>query len=114
MPKQSPVRGAIYTLTEIEKNLKLLDTPCLLVFIPTNGFHPIQNTHFLVDDILAIKEWAESKWEYSHTTNEWIPVFRAVDSESIRNLCSVSESKYEYANDGDMWIVPKAFPREEI
>lgn len=114
MPRQSPVRGAIYTLTEIEKNLKLLDSPFLLVHIPNEGFHPIQTSHFLADDMLAIKEWAESKWEYSHTTREWIPIFHALNSESIRELCDISESKCEFANDGDMWIVPKAFPREEI
>ena len=114
MPKQSPVRYGIYSLTEIEKNLKLLDSPCLLVYIPHEGFHAIQNAHFLADDILAIKEWAESKWEYSHTTREWIPVFHALNSEIIKELCDISKSKAEFASDGDMWIVPKAFPREEI
>jgi hypothetical protein len=114
MPRQSPIQRAIYTLRQIEENLKLLDSPCLIINCGIKGFHPIQTSHYSLADLFTMPEWADSKWEYQYTTKEWIPVFYAVDSMSLYNLLSIAPSKAEYANDGDMWIVPLLFPREEM
>ena len=114
LKRQLPIPGKVYTLKEIEEALFLQDAPHLMVHIPTKGFHPIQTSHIFPKDMLAISEWANTYWEYSYTTREWIPIFHAASSEDVRNLCDVKESKHEFASDGDMWIVPKAFPRKEI
>jgi hypothetical protein len=114
MPRHSPVQHAIYTLRQIEENLKLLDSPHLMINCGVDGFHPIQTSHFIMSDLFSMPEWAESKWEYQYTTNEWIPVFYAVNSMSLYELLSIAQSQSEFANDGDMWIVPLLFPREEI
>lgn len=113
MPKQSPVKHAIYTLKEIEENLKLLDSPHLMIYIPGKGLNPIQTSHFIMSDLFVLPEWAESKWEYQYTTNEWIPIFYAVHSMKLYELLSIAPSQSEFANEGDMWIVPLLFPREE-
>jgi hypothetical protein len=112
-----PVRGQKYTLAEVEK-LQLRDSAFLMLTLVKPGSsegyldqYPIQTSHFHMDDLLKIPEWAGSRWKYMYETTEWIPVFYCVseDEELVKGLVDV-EKLHDY--DG-WWVVPKAFPRPQ-
>ena len=112
MPKRNyPVRLQIYTLAEVlELNLK--DSPFLMVL--ANGrWSPVQTSHTTDAEVLSVPQFADSLWEYRYTTNEWIPIFHAVDSALVlEQFCDVAP--YLGEPEGTFWITPKGFPREQI
>lgn len=113
--KQLPVRGQKYTLAEIVNDLQLDDMPSLIVKLDEDAV--LQDSHFLLSELLLEEGWAELKYQYVKTTHEWIPIFWLVpeDKEKFLSLCDVNTTIYtdwDQAEDG-YWITPKAFPRKQ-
>ena len=76
-----PTPHKTYTFEQV-CNLDLLDSPCLLV----DGVSPVQNSHFILEDLLDDEAWRNSRWVYLRTTSEWIPVFELIDG-NPSDLC---------------------------
>ncbi|QZE57810.1 hypothetical protein pEaSNUABM17_00264 [Erwinia phage pEa_SNUABM_17] len=110
--KQYPQRGRVYTLKEIENELELRDSPFL-------GFTPqkvryvalsateqvIQQSH--IANLSDLEGWADTEWTYLYETDEWIPIFRAVDNAAIEALCVIEPDTYEHRSDTTMFVYPK-------
>ena len=92
-----PVRGRVYTAREIQ-DLDLLDSPFFLIpvglFAPgslqpfnpdfSSGYRTVQTQIHTVEEELAVPLFADTKWEYSHTTSEWIPIFHFVHNQEVK------------------------------
>lgn len=112
MPKRNyPVQMQIYTLAEVlELNLK--DSPFLMVL--ANGrWSPVQTSHTTDAEMLSVPQFADSLWEYRYTTNEWIPIFYAANSELVLAQCLDSE-QYVGEDAGVLWVTPKGFPSAQF
>lgn len=110
MALQYPQRNKVYTLKEIETELKLRDSPFLMVQIDGQD-NPIQLSHVNPAELLLVDGWAETKWSYQYETDEWIPIFHQV-GESVMDL--IDHEPDEYAPSPKCrWVVPKAFPRAQ-
>lgn len=114
-----PVRGHVYTLKAIVEDLELPDSPFLRVQVAGYEISPIQNSHFLMTDLIKDERWANSRWTFIRLTKESIPVFefdRYENEKGITDLLIVERSRSELLEESDLkyaWIVPKMFPREQ-
>lgn len=106
-----PQRGATYTTREV-LSLELLDSPHF-GFCIDGRRTVIQNSHCSDEELLAQPGMADVRWEYIRTTDEWIPVFRAVDDAAVLAVVDVEPSRYQYDDEGSMWVTPKGLPREQ-
>lgn len=108
-----PVPGKVYTFAQMLK-LDLDDSPHL-GFEKNGARQVIQCGHVTSDELLSVPGFAESTWRYSHTTDEWIPVFEFVGSEAdIDKLVDYREVDGEFADffpEGMLYVCPKNFPR---
>lgn len=111
--KQYPRRGQVYSLKEIENELELRDSP-FLRFVPQKvryeheacaGIQVIQTSS--VANLSDIEGWADTQWSYVRETEEWIPLFRAVDDAAIEALCVIEPDTSEFRSGGGMHIYPK-------
>ncbi|QZE59509.1 hypothetical protein MPK66_gp265 [Erwinia phage pEa_SNUABM_2] len=111
--KQYPLRGRVYTLREIENDLELRDSP-FLRFVPQKvrlageseaGIQVIQQSH--IADLSDVEGWADTEWSYVRETEEWIPLFRAVDDAAIEALCVIEPDVSQYRSENSMFIYPK-------
>lgn len=111
--KQYPQRGQTYTLKEIETELELRDSP-FLRFIPQKvryaherdaGIQVIQSSN--VVDLHQLEGWADTEWVFVRETEEWIPLFRAVDDAAIEALCIIEPDTSEFRSGDGMFIYPK-------
>ncbi|AWY08527.1 hypothetical protein HOT49_gp268 [Erwinia phage vB_EamM_Alexandra] len=112
--KQYPLRGRVYTLKEIENDLELRDSP-FLRFVSQKvryeheacaGIQVIQTSSLA--NLSDIEGWADTQWSYVRETEEWIPLFRAVDDDAIEALCVIEASTSASARDDDhMHVYPK-------
>ncbi|UAW96754.1 hypothetical protein pEaSNUABM22_00267 [Erwinia phage pEa_SNUABM_22] len=111
--KQYPQRGRVYTLKEIENELELRDSP-FLRFVPQKvrllgekeaGIQVIQQSHLA--NLSDVEGWADTKWAYVRETEEWIPLFRAVDDAEIEALCVIEPDTSEFRSCDGMFIYPK-------
>lgn len=106
-----PVRGQTYTLTEIETELKLRDSPFLRVNI-LNGWYAVQDSHLEIP-LVEIPGWADSKWMYQRETEEWIPLFAfqgtQEEQEALINFEAVPEEN-KLSCDDEFFVYPKGFP----
>ncbi|QZE60179.1 hypothetical protein pEaSNUABM35_00262 [Erwinia phage pEa_SNUABM_35] len=111
--KQYPRRGQVYSLKEIENELELRDSP-FLRFIPQKvcmvgereaGIQVIQTSS--VANLSDIEGWADTQWTYVRETEEWIPLFRAVDDAAIEALCVIEPDTSEFRSGDGMHIYPK-------
>lgn len=94
-------RGQQLTLAEI-MSADLPDSPFLMV-----DHNPVQTAHMTDEEFLGAPGWSESEWKYLCTTNECIPLFTAVDPDSVKGLVDIEVDVY----DSDaLWVVPKAYP----
>lgn len=118
-----PERDKVYSLREIETELKLRDS-AYLSFRPVKvGYaeadadeltcrQAIQTCH--VSRLHKLEGWAETKWRFILETIEWIPVFHAVDDASIEELCCIEADTDSYSRrQGAMHVYPKAEPVEQ-
>lgn len=72
-----PVRGTIYTLSQITRELDLDDSPALIT-----RFGVIQDSHIYPEEYDRIlKICGHTKWKYRYTTHEWVPVFSYADED---------------------------------
>lgn len=110
--KQYPQRGQVYTLKEIENDLELRDSP-FLRFVPQKvryvgmpaGVQVIQQSH--IANLSELEGWADTKWSFVRETDEWIPLFRAVDDAAIEALCVIEPDVSEFRSDNTLFIYPK-------
>lgn len=113
--KEYPKRGKVYTYAEIT-NLALRDSPCLC-FTFDGGHNVVQHSHVTEEELLAVPQWAESKWEFQYETFEWIPVFCYVGNISLSELLDIEPLIDPCGSEGDggevAWAVPKGFPRPQ-
>lgn len=120
MTKRSPVSRHIYTLDQIVNELNLKDSPHLCFTAPNvNGVKVesvVQTSHMLLEDLLKVPGFGETKWRYIRTTSEWIPLFDYVGSEPMSEFLDMEEYLDPYLNFGDepaIFSVPKGYPREQ-
>ena len=112
--KQYPRRGQVYTLKEIENDLELRDSP-FLRFVPQKvryehecgaGIQVIQHSNLA--NLSDVEGWSDTQWSYVRETEEWIPLFRAVDDAAIEALCIIEASTSSYnRREGHMHVYPK-------
>lgn len=112
-----PVKNTAYDLRTILTQLSLQDSPHLGIYVEGERA-PIQDSHFTPEQLLAVPGWAELRFTYLHTTDEWIPIFRILDADKHKVLQLVDyeqtiSSSGEYESHDEYWVVPKAFPREQ-
>lgn len=117
--KQYPLRNRVYTLKEIEHDLELRDSP-FLRFCPQKvrmvgekeaGIQVIQQSH--IANLSDIPGWADTEWVYVRETEEWIPLFRAVNDAAIEALCVIEPDTSELRSGDGMFIYPKAAPCQQ-
>lgn len=111
-----PIKKGVYSLRQIFKELQLDDSPSLgLTF---NGLACcIQTSHYLNEDLLRVDGWANISFTYLYTTHEWIPAF-SVFEDDRHKLLSLLDIEPMRDSDGDvieneLWVTPKAFPRQQ-
>lgn len=113
----NPTPRRVYSLSFIERNLNLRDTPSLLFTGPLDADCVIQTSHFIMEDLFAANpEWENTQWKYVRETPEWIPVFRYAGSYAL--LASMLHIEimldpYLREKDFDYWCVPKEEPRDQ-
>jgi len=120
MKKRFPVSRNVYTLNQIVNELDLKDSPSLSFIAPNiNGVKVesvVQTSHMLLEDLLKVPGFGETKWRYIRTTSEWIPLFDHVGSEPMSEFLDMEEYIDPYLNFGDepaIFSVPKGYPREQ-
>jgi hypothetical protein len=114
-----PVRNMLFSLRDIFTRLDIDDSPCLGFVVLVNGKRHesvLQYSHVTEAELLSVPGFADSIWKYSHTTNEWIPVFRYAGSAPITDFIDqeASINRWELGDDPDtQWCTPKGFPRKQ-
>ncbi|UAW53377.1 hypothetical protein pEaSNUABM30_00259 [Erwinia phage pEa_SNUABM_30] len=111
--KQYPQRYRVYTLKEIETELELRDSP-FLQFTPQKvryvGLEPTQQViqqSNIAGPLSDIEGWADTEWTYLYETEEWIPIFVAVNNAPVEALCVIEPDTSEFRTDGTMFVYPK-------
>ena len=103
-----PRQGAIYSLRQVLLSLSLDDSP-FLNFMHKGKRCVIQDGHVSDEEMLNIRGFADSRWKYMYTTEEWCPVFEFMDAD-IEKFVSI-EREYDY--DGSLtdgfYVTPKGF-----
>jgi len=115
MSKQYPKRGATYTFREICEKLELRDSPHL-GFLRNGIQQVVQNSHVREDELLALPQWADSRWVYKYETDEWIPIFRFAPEQAIKieDLVNMEPLLDPHAtHDGVLWAIPKGTMRKQ-
>jgi hypothetical protein len=108
--RQYPVRGVTYTLEQIMRDLRLRDSPALMVEMNTR-MSCVQDSHLSEEELLSVPGFAQTKWRYVRETIEWIPVFHWADAADPLTFLDAEPSN----DDPGLyhWITPKGFPREQ-
>lgn len=114
MPRNNyPKRNVEYTMREVYA-LDLDDTPHFGFYYQDHKT-VIQNSHLTQEEFLSVPGLAKTKWTYVRTTNEWIPVFLAVDNRAV--IACVDIEAYQDpvcdTDDDQYWVTPKGFPRPQ-
>ena len=108
----NPIRGRIYNLVDVEVNLYLRDSPCLMV-LHKGEYHPIQTSSLIPEQTyLKNEKLAKSEWIYIKTTDEWIPVFHCKDPNFSIKFCTIQEFDTVYGK--EVAICFKGFERDFI
>lgn len=110
-----PIPGTIYNYAQLA-GLELRDTPCLNLQIQGH-LVPIQHPFEMSDAELA-RVMAPSRWKYTHTTSEWIPVFYcdnpADTADCVDAALVVRYDRVEcfVTPKGGMWPAEQLYPDE--
>lgn len=106
-----PKRGEIYLYNEVEA-FELDDCPFYRVKIEGNSY-PVQTSHITREELERnCPAWLETKWRYSHTTNESIPIFNFVGTDEERDsIVDFKEVPDDFENGACFWVTPKSSPR---
>lgn len=111
--KNRPKQGAIYTAKQILQVLDLLDTP-FFRFRYNNEIQVIQSTHCGEGALLEVPGFAESRWRYERTTDEWIPLFMLDEDQDITEWVDMEPNTSPFVdNNRVMFVTPKGFPEEQ-
>lgn len=108
MPNNYPVRNQHYSFEQIQ-SLILDDTPHLM-FEHQRTSCVIQDSHCTTEQLMAVPGFAQLVWRYEYTTEEWIPVFKAVDVSAVLQCVDIEDC---LAEPGCLWVTPKGLPREQ-
>lgn len=77
----------------------------------------LQNSHVTDKELLSVPGFAESRWEYLFTTDEWIPIFRLASDQprdEVERWFDLEHEIGEYGQLINSWsVTPKGFPREQ-
>ena len=94
MPR--PVRGQAYTPIEME-TLYTRDEP-FLMFYATDGSEQVIQSFPLEVLVAENHPLLAERFTYAYETEEWIPIFYAVDDAAVRNCvqCVVEDSSPKY------------------
>ena len=103
--RKQPVRGAIYTMKQIDTELALRDSP-FLYFFDTDGEKQVIQTSHSFEDLSNFAEWSELRFTYNRETDEWIPLFSVVDEDNDKLLELLDVGKDA---DGETLYWPKVF-----
>lgn len=110
---RAPQTNGVYSLREICENLRLLDSPQLLIHIDDKS-SVIQDAHINHEELLTIPGIAETQWRYLRTTEEWIPLFTYshLNTRPITDFVDVGpEIDMDGKKTEELWVTPKGFPR---
>lgn len=107
-----PTRGGIYTADQIMNVLELRDAPHMY-FTHEGRRSVVQNSHLTDAELLSVPGFADTKWTYLRTTDEWIPVFSAISDSAIRECVDIEPWIDPYSDDAGFWVTPKGFPRQQ-
>jgi len=111
-----PQRGAVYNLSEILCDLELLKSACLCFYVQDLCYSDnrssteqiVDFTHLTDDQLLAIPGWSETQWRFAYETEEWTPVFRAIDDRSVERLCHIEPYvDRDMQSINHMWVTPR-------
>lgn len=107
----NPKRGQTYTLKQIEEELFLRDSPCLL-FVHEDVEGVIQDSHIGENISKIVPLAGESQWVYIRETDEWIPVFKFDTKVEQRPVTDFLDLTPDTDHDGkpSWWATPKGFP----
>lgn len=121
-----PRSNTVYTLAEVYQ-LDLKDSPSLGFYVSRRhvmaqfgvdfpGMQPmpsvIQDSHVSVNLSDISPEWAALRFRYLRTTQEWIPVFQAIDDDAVVALCDVVYVYDVLINHYGTQVTPKGHPRD--
>lgn len=110
---QRPKQAAIYTAKQILEELDLMDTP-FFRFHYNNEIQVIQSTHCGDAALLEVPGFAESRWRYEYTTDEWIPLFMLDKDQDITAWVDMEPDNNPYVdNNRIMYVTPKGFPDQQ-
>uniref|UniRef100_A0AAU7PG37 Uncharacterized protein n=1 Tax=Burkholderia phage vB_BgluM-SURPRISE13 TaxID=3159457 RepID=A0AAU7PG37_9VIRU len=110
-----PRNGEIYTLADINSKLYLRDSPCLL-FRHEGKDVPIQDSHLEETMDKLVDGLGETQWTYIRETEEWIPVFRAVDDAEVLKFVDIEREIDPFQKEPEKlgWhATPKGFPQQQ-
>jgi len=111
--KNRPKQGAIYTAKQILEELDLMDSP-FFRFHHNNEIQVIQTSHCGDGALLEVPGFAESRWRYERTTDEWIPLFMLDVDQDITEWVDMEPDNNPYVdNNRVMYVTPKGFPERQ-
>lgn len=137
----NPVRNFVYTARQILIELELRDSPSFqfwrhspfqmlndgkdaerLALMMVLGFDPdvdcvLQHSHVTDEQLLSVPGFADSRWRYIRTTDEWIPLFRLADHkrDDVSQWFDLEHYIGDYGQLDNAWsVTPKGFPREQF
>jgi hypothetical protein len=106
-----PKINAVHTASQI-CSFDLLDSP-FFRFCVDGAIQVIQTCHLTDEELLSVPGFAGTRWRYERTTEEWIPLFRAVDDTEILACVDIEPDVSPFSRSGELWVTPKGFPRKQ-
>lgn len=106
-----------YTSRQMLKQLTLPDGPSWGFWhVATSSMGCIQDSHLTIEELLSVPGFADLKWQYIRTTQEWIPVFLIAPEDYAALLLCLDHVTYRcpYEEREMQWFTPKGFPRDPI
>lgn len=111
-----PQRGVVYSLSEVLCDLELLETACLCFRVQDLCYPENRSTteqvliysHLKDEQLLAMPGWSETQWKFAYETDEWMPVFVAIDDIAVEKLCVIEPlvgRDVRYSS--SMWVFPR-------
>ena len=99
-----PVRGAVYTVAQIDNNLILRDSPFHYFFDEAGEKQVVQTSH-MANDLSDLPGFADIRFTFIRETDEWIPLFVVVDEDNskFRDLLQSGQDQQ-----GEILYWPKA------
>jgi len=108
-----PVRGQVYSSEDVLTKLRLDDSP-FFMFVHEGKRCVVQHSHVTDEQLLEQPQgFRHLTWKYLRTTEEWIPIFDAVDNASVYKCVDIEPTINAVFDDDPFWVTPKGLPREQ-